>query len=46
MVWLGAPGASATTRFPVWSLDACGKRCARRWLEQRGVPVEGSYLVA
>jgi uncharacterized metal-binding protein len=46
LVWLGSPGASPTTRFPVWSLDACGKRCARRWLEQRGVPVEGSYLVA
>ena len=45
MMWLGAPAASATTRFPVWALDGCGKRCARRWLEQRGVPVERSYVV-
>ena len=46
MIWLGAPGARATTRFPVWALDGCGKRCARRWLEQRDVPVARSYVVA
>ena len=46
LIWLGASAARATGRFPVWALDGCGKRCARRWLELRGVPVERSYLVA
>jgi uncharacterized metal-binding protein len=46
LVWLGAPGPRATTRFPVWALDGCGKRCARRWLELHGVPVARSYVVA
>jgi uncharacterized metal-binding protein len=44
MIWLGAPGARATTRYPVWALDGCGKRCARRWLVDRGVPVARSYV--
>lgn len=46
LIWLGAPGARATTRFPVWALDGCAKRCARRWLELRRVPVARSYVVA
>ena len=48
MVWLGALGHTAMpkSRYPILALDACDEACARRWLEQRGVTPERSYVGA
>jgi uncharacterized metal-binding protein len=45
MAWLGAPGPKPLARFPVFSLDACEKGCAKRWLEERGVQVQRALFL-
>jgi uncharacterized metal-binding protein len=47
MVWLGSGRSlTPTTRFPIFALDGCGKACARRWLEARGVTPERHWVLA
>jgi uncharacterized metal-binding protein len=45
MAWLGAPGPKPLARFPCYSLDACERRCAQRWLEERGVQVQLAFVL-
>lgn len=45
VAWLGAPGPKPLARFPCYSLDACERRCAKRWLEERGVQVQRAILL-
>lgn len=45
MAWLGAPGPKPLARFPVFSIDACEKACAKRWLEERGVQVQRAIFL-
>lgn len=48
LVWLGGLGNAAMpkSRYPILALDGCDEACARRWLEQRGVTPERSYVSA
>lgn len=46
MCWLGSRGPKPIARYPVYSLDACERRCARRWLEERGVQVQRAILLS
>lgn len=46
MVWIGGnPGAIPRSRFPIVALDGCKEGCAVRWLEERGVTPDCSYVV-
>ena len=45
MVWLGGP-ATPKHRYPTIALDGCAKGCARAWLEQRGIIVDQSCVLA
>jgi uncharacterized metal-binding protein len=45
LCWLGSPRPMALARFPVYSLDACERRCAKRWLEERGVQVQRAIVL-
>ena len=45
MVWLGGP-ATPKHRYPTIALDGCAKGCARAWLEQRGLIVDQSCVLA
>lgn len=45
LAWLGARGPKPLTRFPVFSLDACERGCAKRWLEERGVQVQRALVL-
>lgn len=46
MIWLGAPVTpTLRERFPIYSLDGCGKGCARDWLAARGVIAEKSFAI-
>lgn len=45
LAWLGARGPKPLTRFPVYSLDACERACAKRWLEERGVQVQRALVL-
>jgi uncharacterized metal-binding protein len=50
LVWLGDGKGGVrdlrpTQRFPVFSLDACAKGCARRWLAERGIAAQRSYVL-
>lgn len=51
--WLGAPGgeearlaAKARSRFPVYAIDGCAKRCACEWLAARGVKARRHFILA
>jgi uncharacterized metal-binding protein len=46
MAWLGARGPKPLARFPVYSLDACERGCAKAWLEERGVQVQRAIRLA
>jgi uncharacterized metal-binding protein len=35
-IWLGRARLRVTGRYPILSLDACEKRCAREWVCERG----------
>jgi uncharacterized metal-binding protein len=43
-IWLGLPGRR-TARWPVISLDACDRRCARAWLEERGIQPQLAFVL-
>ncbi len=45
--WLGKVPRSAavTSRFPIFSLDACDKGCARQWAEDQGAKVERAFVL-
>jgi uncharacterized metal-binding protein len=47
-VWLGATPQSGalTTRFPILTLDACEKGCARAWVESRGGRAEQCFVLS
>jgi uncharacterized metal-binding protein len=46
LIWLGEEReAWPTQRYPIFSLDACDKRCALHWLERHGVVPERSYVL-
>ena len=45
MVWLGLPRISVTARWPVFSIDACERGCAKRWLEERGLQVQRAFVL-
>lgn len=48
-VWLGGDAHAALTkarsRWPVFSLDACAKGCARAWCERQGVTPQRCYIL-
>ena len=45
LVWLGAAAEiQPTERYPVFAIDGCKKGCALKWLAQRGIEAEGSYI--
>jgi uncharacterized metal-binding protein len=47
LVWLGAaPDAPPVQRYPILALDGCDKACALRWLGQRGISPQRSYVLA
>ncbi len=46
LVWLGAPATPALReRFPVYTIDGCGKGCAKRWLAEQGMAAEKSFAI-
>jgi uncharacterized metal-binding protein len=50
--WLGAAAdeaqalSKARSRYPVYALDGCARRCARDWLASRGVKVQRHFILA
>lgn len=46
-VWLGAVPrwGTVTTRFPILTLDACEKGCARSWVESKGGRAEQCFVL-
>jgi uncharacterized metal-binding protein len=51
--WLGEPGrdeqqlvAKARSRFPVYAIDGCARRCACQWLAARGIKVQRQFILA
>lgn len=46
--WLGKVPRSAavTARYPIYSLDACDRNCAREWAEAQGAEVERAFVLA
>lgn len=51
--WLGAPGrdeeqlaGKARSRFPIFAIDGCAKRCACQWLAARGVKAQRHFILA
>lgn len=45
MAWLGQRGPKPIARFPIFSLDACERGCAKKWLEERGLQVQRAILL-
>lgn len=46
MAWLGARHPPLTSRWPVYSLDACERGCARAWLAERRIAVQGALVLS
>ena len=44
--WLGDAPARVSGRYPILTLDACPKRCAREWVDAQGVAVQCSFLLS
>ena len=51
--WLGTPGrdeaqlaSKARSRFPIYAIDGCARRCACQWLGARGVKVQRQFILA
>lgn len=50
--WLGNTAAEeqlaskARSRFPVYAVEGCAKRCAWQWLAQRGVKAQRLFILA
>lgn len=45
LVWLNDRGLRPTQRFPIFSIDGCGKACAQRWLAGHGIAAQRSYVI-
>lgn len=45
--WLGKVPRSAavSSRFPIFTLDACHKNCARDWVEAQGEIVQRAFVL-
>lgn len=45
-IWLGAtpPPSTVSGRYPLMTLDACEKGCARDWVSKRGRSVECAFV--
>ena len=46
MIWLGERNPRRTSRWPVFSLDACDRRCALAWLEERGITAQEAIMLS
>jgi uncharacterized metal-binding protein len=51
--WLGAPGrdelqlaSKARSRFPVFAIDGCARRCACEWLAAHGAKAQRLFVLA
>jgi uncharacterized metal-binding protein len=44
-IWLGDAPLRVTGRYPIFTLDACGKGCARDWVRARGGRVEKAFAL-
>jgi uncharacterized metal-binding protein len=44
-IWLGSAQAGVSGRYPVFSLDACEKGCARQWARERCGSVERAFIL-
>jgi len=49
--WLGAGdeeqlASKARSRFPIYAMDGCAKRCAGHWLASRGVKSQRQFILA
>jgi uncharacterized metal-binding protein len=44
-VWLGKAPARFTGRYPIYSLDACEKRCASDWVRAHGARVQRAFVL-
>ena len=44
-IWLGDAPQRVTGRYPVFTLDACRKGCARDWVHVRGARVEKTLVL-
>ena len=50
--WLGGQAADdqraakARSRFPVYAVEGCGKRCAAQWLARHGVKPQRQFILA
>lgn len=51
--WCGAQArdeelllAKARSRYPIYSIDGCAKRCVQRWLARHGVRVQRHIVLA
>jgi uncharacterized metal-binding protein len=45
-VWLGEAPQRITGRYPIFSLDACDKRCASGWAHAHGATVQRAFTLA
>jgi uncharacterized metal-binding protein len=44
-VWLGEAPERVTQRYPIFSLDACDKRCASDWVHAHGARVQRAFML-
>lgn len=44
-IWLGSAQAGVSGRYPVFTLDACEKGCARQWARERCGSVERAFML-
>jgi uncharacterized metal-binding protein len=44
-IWLGAAPSRLTGRYPVFTLDACARRCALAWVTERGGKVQRRFTL-
>jgi uncharacterized metal-binding protein len=44
-IWLGDTSLRVTGRYPVFTLEACGKGCAQDWVHARGARVEKAFVL-
>lgn len=42
-IWLGSAQTGVSGRYPVFTLDACDKGCARQWARERCGSVERAF---
>ena len=44
-IWLGAAPPGVTGRYPIFTLDACEKGCARKWVRDLGGGVQRAFTL-